>query len=281
MRFNLGDYIAVYCSDQHAWIEQDIKTPLLSPPNSTILLRSIDLTDNHMLLGFAERVLSLSCTPATVQSPSKRSFSAAGMHLSQLDGITLPLKRQRKTSSNNPLSPVLVSPQSTITLPLTKSPSPTVTSPLSLTSGDSDTSPVLVPAGAQARFPWKYACDMVPRLQLFVNLSDDQMIQTLFATTFPNCAYTKATFYKHRAAYRAAIENSSDRVECAVNAGYSLAGQWNTLLAEIKANALSLTGSNGSASDSDVTCMCNLIYYFHNWLILVLQVLPRLRVYYQ
>ncbi|KAG1863639.1 hypothetical protein DFJ58DRAFT_868934 [Suillus subalutaceus] len=44
MRFELGDYIAVYCSDQHAWIEQDIKTPLLSPPNSTILLRSIDLT---------------------------------------------------------------------------------------------------------------------------------------------------------------------------------------------------------------------------------------------
>ena len=176
------------------------------------------------------------------------------MHLSQLDGITLPLKRQRKTSSNIPLSPVLVSPQSTITLPLTKSPSPTVTSPLSLTSGDSDTSPVLAPAGAQARFPWKYACDMVLRLQLFVNLSDNQMIQTLFATTFPNCTYTKATFYKHCAAYWAAIENSSDRVECAVNAGYSRAGQWNTLLAEIKANALSLTGSNG-ASDSDVTCM--------------------------
>jgi hypothetical protein len=170
-----------------------------------------------------------------------------------------------------------------------------VMSPLSLTAGDSDMSPVLVPApvtvqlntsatvpaGAQARFPWKYACDMVPRLQLFVNLSDDQMIQTLFATTFPNCAYTKATFYKHRAAYRAAIENSSDRVECAVDAGYSPAGQWNTLVAEIKANALSLTGSNGSASGSDVTCMCNLIYYFHSWLILVLQVLPRLRVYYQ
>ncbi|KAJ8579305.1 hypothetical protein M405DRAFT_870439 [Rhizopogon salebrosus TDB-379] len=118
MRFNLGDYIAVYHSDQHAWVEQDIKTPLLSPPNSTILLRSIDLTDNHMLLRFAERVLSLSCTPATVQSPSKRSFSATGMHLSQLDGITSPLKWQRNTStSSNAASPVLVSLQST-TIPI-------------------------------------------------------------------------------------------------------------------------------------------------------------------
>jgi hypothetical protein len=123
---------------------------------------------------------------------------------------------------------------------------------------------------------------MVPRIQLFVNVSDDQMIQALFATTFPNCTYTKATFYKHRAAYRAAIENSSDRVERAVNAGYSPAGQWNTLLAEIKANAASsLTGSNspGSVSNSDTKCMYNLIYYFHGWLILVLQVLPCLRVY--
>ncbi|KAG1882209.1 hypothetical protein F4604DRAFT_1495078, partial [Suillus subluteus] len=209
MRFDLGDYIAVYCSDQHAWIEQDIKTPLLSPPNSTILLRSINLTDNNMLLGFTERVLSLSRTAAASPTP----------------------------------------------LPLTKSPSPTMMSPLLLTTGDSDTSPVLVPApaiiqpnvfatvppGAQARFPWKYACDMVPRIQLFVDLSDDQMIQTLFATTFPNCTYTKATFYKHRAAYRAAIKNSGDKVECAINAGYSPAGQWNTLLAEIKANAASLT----------------------------------------
>ncbi|KAG2062216.1 hypothetical protein BDR06DRAFT_966043 [Suillus hirtellus] len=163
MRFELRDYIAVYCSNQHAWIEQDIKTPLLSPPNSTILLCSIDLADNHMLLGFAERVLSLSCTPATVQSPSKQSFSAM----------------------------------------------------------------------------------------------DDQMIQALFTTTFPNCTYTKATFYKHRAAYRAAIENSSDRVEHAINAGYSPASQWNTLLAEIKANAApSLTGSNGlgSVSNSDTKC---------------------------
>ncbi|OJA09839.1 hypothetical protein AZE42_12082 [Rhizopogon vesiculosus] len=160
-------------------------------------MRSIDLTDNHMLLRFAERVLSLSCTPAAVQSPSKRSFSATDMHLSRLDGITSPLKRQRNISSNNPASPVLVSLQSTIIpipLPLT-----TATSPLSLTAGDSDTSPVLVPvpvtvqpntsatvpAGAQAQFPWKYACDMVPQLQLFVNLSDDQMIQALFATTCP------------------------------------------------------------------------------------------------
>ncbi|KAG1867395.1 hypothetical protein F4604DRAFT_1682607 [Suillus subluteus] len=270
MRFDLGDYIAVYCSDQHAWIEQDIKTPLLSPPNSTILLRSINLTDNNMLLGFAERVLSLSHTAAAVQSPSKRSFSATGMHLSRLDGITSPLKRQRNASTNNPASPVLVSLQSPTPLPLTKSPSPTMMSPLSLTAGDSDMSPVLVPApaiiqpnvfatvppGAQARFPWKYACDMVPRIQLFVDLSDDQMIQTLFATTFPNCTYTKATFYKHRATYRAAIKNSGDKVECAVNAGYSPAGQWNTLLAEIKANAASLTGSNGlgSVSNSDVKC---------------------------
>ncbi|KAG2028696.1 hypothetical protein BDR03DRAFT_1067653, partial [Suillus americanus] len=267
MRFDLGDYIAVYCSDQHAWIEQDIKTPLLSPPNSTILLRSIDLTDNHTLHGFAERVLSLSRTPATVQSPSKRAFSATGMHLSRLDGITSPLKRQRNASSNNAASLVLVSPRLPTPLPLIKSPSPTATSPLSLTTGDSDTSPVLVPApamvqpnasatvppGAQARFPWKYACDMVPRIQLFVDLSDDQMIQTLFATTFPNCTYTKATFYKHRAAYRAAIKNSGDKVECAVNAGYSPAGLWNTLLAEIKANTPSLTGSSGlgSISNSD------------------------------
>ncbi|KAJ8591715.1 hypothetical protein M405DRAFT_860337 [Rhizopogon salebrosus TDB-379] len=110
-----------------------------------------------------------------------------------------------------------------------------------------------VPTGAQARFPWKYACDMVPQLQLFANLSDDQTIQALFTTTFPNCIYTKATFYKHRAAYRAAIENSSDMVECAIDAGYSPAGQWNSLLAEIKANTPSLTGSNGSASDSDMT----------------------------
>ncbi|KAG1788087.1 uncharacterized protein HD556DRAFT_1312214 [Suillus plorans] len=267
MRFELGDYIAVYCSDQHTWIEQDIKTPLLSPPNSTILLRSIDLTDNHMLLGFAERVLSLSCAPATVQSPSKRSFSATGMHLFRLDGMTSPLKRQRNASSNNPAGPVLISRQSPIPLPLTSLlPSPTVTSPLSLAAGDLDTSPVVVPApamvqpnttipaGARARFPWKYTCDMVPRIQLFINVSDDQMIQALFATTFPNCTYAKATFYKHRAAYRAAIENSSDRVEHAVNAGYSPAGQWNTLLAKIKANAApSLTGSNGlgSISNSD------------------------------
>ncbi|KAG1888638.1 hypothetical protein F4604DRAFT_1915660 [Suillus subluteus] len=131
MRFDLGDYIAVYCSDQHAWIEQDIKTPLLSPPNSTILLRSINLTDNNMLLGFAERVLSLSRTAAAVQSPSKRSFSATGMHLSRLDGITSPLKRQRNASTNNPASPVLVSLQSPTPLPLTKSPSPTMMSPLS------------------------------------------------------------------------------------------------------------------------------------------------------
>ncbi|KAG1817373.1 hypothetical protein EV424DRAFT_1347960 [Suillus variegatus] len=185
MRFELGDYIAVYCSDQHTWIEQDIKTPLLSPPNSTILLRSIDLTDNHMLLGFAKRVLSLSCAPETVQSPSKRSFSAT------------------------------------------------------------DTSPVVVPAPAMVQ-----PNTTIP--------ADDQMIQALFATTFPNCTYTKATFYKHRTAYRAAIENSSDRVEHAVNAGYSPAGQWNTLLAEIKANAApSLTGSNGlgSISNSDMKCM--------------------------
>ncbi|KAG2756292.1 hypothetical protein P692DRAFT_20868802 [Suillus brevipes Sb2] len=267
MRFELGDYIAVYCSDQHAWIEQDIKTPLLSPPNSTILLRSIDLTDNHMLLGFAERVSSLSCTSATVQSPSKRSFSATGMHLSRLDGMTSPLKRQRNASST-----ALISRQSPIPLPLTSLlPSPTSTSPLSLAAANSDTSPgpvlvpalamvqpnATIPAGARARFPWKYACDMVPRIQLFVNVSDDQMIQALFATTFPNCTYTKATFYKHRAAYRAAIENSSDRVERAVNAGYSPAGQWNTLLAEIKANvASSLTGSNspGSVSNSDTKC---------------------------
>ncbi|KAG1750404.1 uncharacterized protein EDB91DRAFT_1078447 [Suillus paluster] len=196
----------VYCSDQHAWIEQDIKTPLLSPPNSTILLRSIDLTDNHTLHGFAERVLSLSCTPATVQSPSKRAFSATG------------------DSDTSPVS-ATVQPNASAT----------------------------VPPGAQARFPWKYACDMVPRIQLFVDLSDDQMIQTLFATTFPNCTYTKATFYKHCAAYRAAIRNSGDKVEYAVNAGYSPAGLWNTLLAEIKANTLSLTGSNGlgSVSNSD------------------------------
>ncbi|KAG2353350.1 hypothetical protein BDR07DRAFT_1496423 [Suillus spraguei] len=134
-----------------------------------------------------------------------------------------------------------------------------MTSPLSLTAGDSDTSPVLVPApaiiqsnafatvplGAQARFPWKYACDTVPQIQLFVDLLDDQMIQALFATTFPNCTYTKATFYKHHATYWAAIKNSGNKVERAVNAGYSPAGQWNTLLAEIKANAVSLTGSNG------------------------------------
>ncbi|KAG1887875.1 hypothetical protein F4604DRAFT_1675020 [Suillus subluteus] len=198
MRFDLRDYIAVYCSDQHAWIEQDIKTPLLSPPNSTILLCSINLTDNNMLLGFPERVLSLSRTAAAVQSPSKRSFSATGMHLSRLDGITSPLKRQRNTSTNNPTSPVLVSLQSPTPLPLTKSPSPTVMSPLSLTAGDSDTSPVLVPAPA--------------------------IIQpNVFATVPP---------------------------------GYSPAGQWNTLLAEIKANAASLTGSNGlgSISNSDVKC---------------------------
>ncbi|KAG2366160.1 hypothetical protein BDR07DRAFT_1373771 [Suillus spraguei] len=97
---------------------------------------------------------------------------------------------------------------------------------------------------------------MVPRIQLFVDLSDDQMIQTLFTTTFPNCTYTKATFYKHRAAYWAAIKNSGNKVERAVNAGYSPAGQWNTLLAEIKANTASLTGSNdlGSISNSDVKC---------------------------
>ncbi|KAG2355517.1 hypothetical protein BDR07DRAFT_1493111 [Suillus spraguei] len=181
-----------------------------------------------------------------------------------------PLVPQRNTSSNNPASPVLISLQSPTPLPLTKSPSPTVTSPLSLTASDLDTSPVSVPVpaivqpnafatvppGAQARFPWKYACDMVPRIQLFVDLSDDQMIQTLFTTTFPNCTYTKATFYKHCAAYRAAIKNSGDKVECAINAGYSPAGQWNTLLAEIKANAASLTGSNGlgSISNSDVKC---------------------------
>ncbi|KAG2156554.1 uncharacterized protein EDB93DRAFT_1101440 [Suillus bovinus] len=156
-RFDLGDYIAVYCSDQHAWIEQDIKTPLLSPPNSTILLCSIDLTDNNMLLGFTERVLSLSRTPATVQSPSKQSFSTVGMHLSQLDGITSPLKQQRNASSNNPVSPALISLQLPIPLPVI---------PLSLTAGGSDMSPVLVlmvqpntsatvPAGARARFPWK------------------------------------------------------------------------------------------------------------------------------
>ncbi|KAG1862699.1 hypothetical protein F4604DRAFT_1683838 [Suillus subluteus] len=198
-----------------------------------------------------KRVLSLSRTTAAVQSPSKRSFSAMGMHLSRLDGITSPLKRQRNTSTNNPASPVLVSLQSPTPLPLTKSPSPTMMSPLSLTTGDSGHVTC-----AQARFPWKYACDMVPRIQLFVDLSDDQMIQTLFATTFPNCTYTKATFYKHRAAYRAAIKNSGNKVECAVNAGYSPAGQWNTLLAEIKANTASLTGSNGlgSVSNSDVKC---------------------------
>ncbi|KAG1718702.1 uncharacterized protein EDB91DRAFT_1089861 [Suillus paluster] len=241
MRFDLGDYIAVYCSDQHAWIEQDIKTPLLSPPNSTILLRSIDLTDNHTLHGFTERVLSLSRTPATVQSPSKRAFSATGMHLSRLDGITSPLKWQRNASSNNAASRVLISPQLPTPLPLIESPSPTVTSPLSLTAGDSDTSPAsaTVQPNASATVP-----------------PDDQMIQTLFATTFPNCTYTKATFYKHRAAYRAAIRNSGDKVEYAVNAGYSPAGLWNTLLAEIKANTLSLTGSNGlgSVSNSDVKC---------------------------
>ncbi|KAG2353543.1 hypothetical protein BDR07DRAFT_1383059 [Suillus spraguei] len=67
---------------------------------------------------------------------------------------------------------------------------------------------------------------------------------------------TKVTFYKHRAAYQAAIKNSGDKVEHAVNAGYSPAGQWNTLLAEIKANTASLTGSNGpgSISNSDMKC---------------------------
>ncbi|KAG2069709.1 hypothetical protein BDR04DRAFT_1156378 [Suillus decipiens] len=153
------------------------------------------------------------------------------------------------------MSPVLVSLQSPTLLPLTKSPSPTMTSPLLLTAGDSDMSPVLVPVpaiiqpnafatvplGAQAQFPWKYACDMVPQIQLFVDLSDDQMIQTLFTTTFQNCTYTK---------------NSGNKVECAINAGYSPAGQWNTLLAKIKANTASLTGSNGlgSISNSDVKC---------------------------
>ncbi|KAG2034217.1 hypothetical protein BDR03DRAFT_1013556 [Suillus americanus] len=159
-----------------------------------------------------------------------------GIHLLQLDGITSPLKRQRNTSSNNPASLVLVSLQSSTPLPLTKSPSPTVTSPLSLTTGDLDTSPVLVPKHD--------------------SLGNNQMIQTLFATTFPNCTYTKVTFYKHHTAYQVAIKDSGNKVKCAINAGYSPAGQWNTLLAEIKANTLSLTGSNGlgSISDSDVKC---------------------------
>ncbi|KIK33579.1 hypothetical protein CY34DRAFT_18284 [Suillus luteus UH-Slu-Lm8-n1] len=184
--------------------------------------------------------------------------------------MTSPLKQQRNASSNNPADPVLISWQSPIPLPLTSLLlSPTVTSPLSLAAGNLDMSPAVVPApamvqpnttiptGTRARFPWKYACDMVPRIQLFINVSDDQMIQALFTTIFPNCTYTKATFYKHHAAYRAAIENSSDRVEHAVNAGYSPAGQWNTLFAEIKANAApSLTGSNGlgSISNSDTKC---------------------------
>ncbi|KAG2356235.1 hypothetical protein BDR07DRAFT_1492213 [Suillus spraguei] len=161
-----------------------------------------------------------------------------------------PLVPWRNASSNNPASPILISLQSPTPLPLTKSPSPTVTSPLSLTAGDLDTSPVLVPAPAIVQ------SNAFATIQLFVDLSDDQMIQALFATTFPNCTYTKATFYKHHATYWAAIKNSSDKVECAVNAGYSPAGQWNTLLAEIKANAVSLTGSNGlgSISNSDVKC---------------------------
>ncbi|KAG2156705.1 uncharacterized protein EDB93DRAFT_1247406 [Suillus bovinus] len=196
-----------------------------------------------------------------------------GMHLSQLDGITSPLKQQRNTSSNNPVSPALISLQLPIPLPVI---------PLSLTAGDSNMLPILVPPPAMVQ---PNTSATVP---LFVNLSDDQTIQTLFATTFPNCVYTKATFYKHHTAYRAAIEHLSDRVEFAVDAGYSPAGQWNTLLAEIKANALSLTptlppslpmdpstADTGLLLPTDLTSeIFNPIYSFHGQLILVFKSYP-------
>ncbi|KAG1812247.1 uncharacterized protein BJ212DRAFT_1483424 [Suillus subaureus] len=131
--------------------------------------------------------------------------------------MTSPLKQQRNASSNNPMGPVLISWQSPIPLPLT-----------SLLSSPTVMSPLSLAAGDLDTSP--------------VVVPAPAMVQP--NTTIP-------------AGAQAAIENSSDRVECAVNAGYSPASQWNTLLAEIKANAApSLTGSNGlgSISNSDMKC---------------------------
>ncbi|KAG2366161.1 hypothetical protein BDR07DRAFT_1480406 [Suillus spraguei] len=131
MRFDLVDYIAVYCSDQHAWIEQDIKTPLLSPPiQPSFCVLLISLTIIHYLDSLRGSYLLV-----------------ALLRLSSLHQNN-PLVPQRNASSNNPASPVLISLQLPTPLPLTKSPSPTMMSPLLLTAGDSDTSPVLVPAPA-------------------------------------------------------------------------------------------------------------------------------------
>ncbi|KAJ7911184.1 hypothetical protein B0H13DRAFT_1876045 [Mycena leptocephala] len=185
------------CPLSRTWGIRDVRVPISTPPDSRVLLRTVEIPDEQCI-GLDDEIarLMIDGSEESAREKTRRLLALSGSGHNQ--------SQQQQARS---YTPTLFQPAAAITsghnqLQQARSATPTPSQPAAVTFGPERR---ICPL----RFPLTWACDMAERfnsLRISRKGHSQAALQSAFETVFPECAFTSGTVYKHLKIYDDALK---------------------------------------------------------------------------